>query len=67
MMRIGRHVLFVQAAGSKPKFIWTTLQKVETKTKPSDKCTNRLANSRCLFDLLMLIVATTTDRQAAAT
>lgn len=54
-------------AGSKPKFILITLQNVDTKTKASDKCTNRFANIRWLSDLLMLTVATTTDKQAADT
>lgn len=55
------------AAGSKPKFILITLQNVDTKTKPSDKWTKRFAKTLCEFDLLMLTVVRTTDKNAAAT
>lgn len=54
-------------AGSKPKFMLITLQNVDTKTKPSDKCTKRFAKTLCEFDLLMLTVVRTTDNNAAAT
>lgn len=54
-------------AGSKPKFMLTTLQNVETNTKQRDKCIKRFAISRCLSDLFRLIVDRTTDKQAADT